>query len=56
MDFEQIGQRTPAQCKNGPIPERSMKDFFCCTIYLLLIALVIFLILFHANGIKMTPA
>lgn len=47
--------RTPAQCRNGPIPERRCTDFICCIIYLLLIAGVLFLVLFSAGGVHMTP-
>ncbi len=49
-----VGDRTPAQCRNGPIPDRHCTDFFCCVLYVLLIAAVIFLVLFSAGGVSMT--
>lgn len=48
-------ERTPAQCRNGPIPERSCTDFFCCIFYVLLIIAVLFLVLFSAGGVHKTP-
>lgn len=53
-DTSYAGDRTPAQCRNGPIPDRHCTDFLCCILYLLLIAAVIFLVIFSAGGINMT--
>lgn len=53
-DRSYVGDRTPAQCRNGPIPDRSCTDFYCCIMYLILIAAVIFLVLF-SGGVNMTP-
>lgn len=55
QDASYIGERTPAQCRNGPIPDRSCTDFFCCILYVILIIAVIFLVLFSAGGVHKTP-
>lgn len=41
------------QCRDGPISERRCTDVFCCIIYLLLLASIIFLGVFASNAIKM---
>lgn len=42
------------QCRDGPISERRCTDIFCCIIYLLLLASIIFLGIFASNAIKMS--
>lgn len=42
------------QCREGPIAERRCTDIFCCIIYLLLLATIIFLAVFASSAIKMS--
>jgi hypothetical protein len=42
------------QCRDGPISERRCTDVFCCIIYLLLVASIIFLGVFASNAVKMS--
>lgn len=45
-----LDERTPVQCRNGPLEERSCTDCCCCLIYIILIAAVIFLGVFSAQA------
>ena len=47
--------RTPAQCRTGPIEDRPCPGSFCCLLYLLPIAATIFLALFSSGKPTMTP-
>ena len=53
-DYSYEDDRTPAQCRNGPIEERSCTDCFCCILYLLLIAASIFFAIFFSGVTRMT--
>lgn len=54
QEVEYVGEKTPLQCRRGPMVDRYCTDFYCCIIYLVLVAAVALLVVFSSRGTVMS--